>query len=88
MRTGRAGANGVALTLMSNADAKHARGLIKILKDAEQEVPSALQALASSGGGGQKQNRGGGGKGGGKGASRGTLNLKARVLGSTARLSR
>jgi ATP-dependent RNA helicase DDX5/DBP2 len=67
-RTGRAGARGVAVTLMSPSDAKHAKPLIKILSDAGQEVPPALQALAAKGGG----NKGGGagrGQAGAAGAS-------------------
>ena len=32
-RTGRAGATGVAVTFMSAADASHAAGLVKILKE-------------------------------------------------------
>ena len=60
------------MTLMTSGDAKHARPLIKILRDAGQDVPDALLELAAKGGGG------GGGKGGsgghrGKGGGGGGL---------------
>mmetsp|Transcript_42092 Transcript_42092/g.116331 ORF Transcript_42092/g.116331 Transcript_42092/m.116331 type:complete len:425 (-) Transcript_42092:98-1372(-) len=47
-RTGRAGADGLAVTLMTAQDAKHAGALIKILQDSGQRVPDALRALAAS----------------------------------------
>ena len=67
-RTGRAGTSGVADTLFTKADGKHAKELVRILTDAGQRASPELQAMASRGGGGGK---GGGGKrwggGGGKG---------------------
>ena len=68
-RTGRAGASGTAVTLMQPSDARHARPLIEILSQAEQDVPEALRALAMSGGGGGG-GKGRGGKGGGGGQGR------------------
>lgn len=52
-RTGRAGAKGTAYTFFTNANAKFARDLIKILQDAGQIVSPALSALARSAGSGQ-----------------------------------
>lgn len=49
-RTGRAGAKGTALTFFTNANAKFARDLIKILQEAGQAVAPALSALARSSG--------------------------------------
>jgi ATP-dependent RNA helicase DDX5/DBP2 len=74
-RTGRAGATGVAHTLFTKQDGRYAKELCSILKDADQEVPDALQDLARQGGhgggggyggrGGGRAGRGGGGRGGG-----------------------
>ena len=69
-RTGRAGAKGVADTLFTPSDAKHARELVRILTDAGQSVTPELQAMTNRGGGwGGKGGgrKGGGGWGGGKG---------------------
>ena len=66
-RTGRAGASGVAGTLMTPNDAKQARPLMRILSQAGQPVPPALEALASSSGGGGGGGGGGKGRGGGGG---------------------
>jgi superfamily II DNA/RNA helicase len=37
-RTGRAGQTGIAHTFFTSADGKHARELIKIMKEANQQV--------------------------------------------------
>lgn len=68
-RTGRAGASGTAITLFTTDNAKSARDLITVLKEANQHIPEELQAMArySGGGGG----RGGGGYRGGRGGGRG-----------------
>jgi ATP-dependent RNA helicase DDX5/DBP2 len=73
-RTGRAGKKGVAYTLFTYADAGMAGDLAKVIKEAGQEVPEELEAMAGRGGGGwggggRSGGRGGGGwgKGGGKG---------------------
>ncbi|XP_022987231.1 DEAD-box ATP-dependent RNA helicase 20-like [Cucurbita maxima] len=47
-RTGRAGAKGTAFTFFTHENAKHARELIKILREAGQIVSPALSALATS----------------------------------------
>ena len=45
-RTGRAGAKGTAFTFFTQANAKYARDLIKLLQDAGQVVSPALSTLA------------------------------------------
>lgn len=45
-RTGRAGKTGISITLMTREDWKHAAELIKILKEADQEVPQGLISMA------------------------------------------
>ncbi|KAG0612450.1 hypothetical protein M758_6G028900 [Ceratodon purpureus] len=60
-RTGRAGATGTAYTFFSkDKDGKYAKGLIKILEGANQEVIPELREMASGGG------YGGGGSYGGR----------------------
>ncbi|KAF3783218.1 DEAD-box ATP-dependent RNA helicase 30 [Nymphaea thermarum] len=51
-RTGRAGARGTAFTFFTQANARFARDLIKILREAGQAVSPALSAMIHSGGGG------------------------------------
>jgi len=46
-RTGRAGAKGIAVTFFTEKHAKLTNELINILQQAKQEVPPALQAMAS-----------------------------------------
>ena len=75
-RTGRAGATGIADTLFTNTDSKHARELVRILTDAGQAVPDELGAMAQRGGGGGGKGKGfrrgkGGGKGKGGGGGKG-----------------
>ena len=74
-RTGRAGRLGQAITLMAREDWKHAKELIKILEQGEQEVPNSLVEMASryeamlvkrqEEGGGRGGRFGGGSRGGG-----------------------
>jgi len=67
-RTGRAGLTGVAYTLFTEGDAKHARELCKLISEAGQAPPAELQALIGRGGmGGGGSRYGGGGGGGGRG---------------------
>ncbi|KAF5765963.1 putative RNA helicase [Helianthus annuus] len=67
-RTGRAGATGEAYTFFGDQDAKHASDLIKLLKGANQLVPTELQGMAARGGGmGGKFKRWGSGPGSGFG---------------------
>lgn len=55
-RTGRAGAKGTAFTFFTQANARYARSLVKILQEAGQSVSPALAAMArsSAGTGGNK----------------------------------
>eukprot|EP00227_Mantoniella_beaufortii_P005306 CAMPEP_0197613764 /NCGR_PEP_ID=MMETSP1326-20131121/59184_1 /TAXON_ID=1155430 /ORGANISM="Genus nov. species nov., Strain RCC2288" /LENGTH=596 /DNA_ID=CAMNT_0043182629 /DNA_START=54 /DNA_END=1844 /DNA_ORIENTATION=+ len=64
-RTGRAGASGVSETLFTKQDGRFAKELVRILKDANQQVSPELAELALSGGsgGGGGGYRGGGGRG-------------------------
>eukprot|EP00039_Didymoeca_costata_P032423 m.37772 g.37772 ORF g.37772 m.37772 type:complete len:522 (+) comp9350_c1_seq1:151-1716(+) len=75
-RTGRAGAKGTAYTFFTTKNAKQAGDLIKVLRDAKQDIPKELETMASmagpSGGGGNRRRwgGGGGGRGGLSGANR------------------
>ncbi|PPD73744.1 hypothetical protein GOBAR_DD29318 [Gossypium barbadense] len=75
-RTGRAGAKGTAFTFFTQANAKYARDLIKLLQDAGQVVSPALSTLARSAGskfGGNFRARG-----------RGSYGNRAMISGSNA----
>jgi len=50
-RTGRAGNKGVSITFFSLDNAKSAKELVRILKDADEEIPEDLQIMATVGGG-------------------------------------
>jgi len=70
-RTGRAGMKGVSYTYFTTDNAKSARELISILKDAKATVPPQLEEMAMyGGGGGRGRFRGGGGRGRGGGNGR------------------
>jgi len=45
-RTGRAGRSGESLTFMTRADWRHASELIKIMEEAQQEVPREIYDMA------------------------------------------
>ena len=66
-RTGRAGAKGTAITFFTSNNAKHARELINLLKEAGQAVPPALVGLQRSasayGDGGRRRYGSGRGRG-------------------------
>ncbi|EMR61289.1 putative atp-dependent rna helicase dbp-2 protein [Eutypa lata UCREL1] len=64
-RTGRAGANGTAITLFTTDNSKQARDLVAVLQEAKQHVDPRLQEMTRYGGGG------GGGRYGGRGYGRG-----------------
>ncbi|CAE6494936.1 unnamed protein product [Rhizoctonia solani] len=68
-RTGRAGQKGVSFTYFTTENAKQARELITILREAKADIPSQLEEMAMYGGGGGGRGRygGGGGRGGGRG---------------------
>jgi len=64
-RTGRAGAKGFAVTLMSRQDATKARGIVEVMERTNQEIPRELQDMARSSGGGDRRDRWGGSRKGG-----------------------
>ncbi|CDO77180.1 hypothetical protein BN946_scf184705.g5 [Trametes cinnabarina] len=67
-RTGRAGMTGTSYTYFTTDNAKQARELIGILKEANAQVPPQLEEMAMySGGGGGRSRYGGGGRGRGGG---------------------
>jgi ATP-dependent RNA helicase DDX5/DBP2 len=75
-RTGRAGAKGTAITFFTTGDAKQARDLVTILREAKQQIdPQLADMVRHSGGGGHSRygggGRGRGGGGGGRGGGRG-----------------
>jgi len=69
-RTGRAGSKGTAYTYFTTDNARQARELIGILREAKSGVPSELEEMAMLSGGGGK-NRYNSGKGGGRGGGGG-----------------
>ncbi|KAL1301813.1 hypothetical protein AAFC00_006001 [Neodothiora populina] len=72
-RTGRAGANGTAITFFTTENSKQARDLVNVLKEANQQIDPRLQEMVRYGGGGgggwggRGRGRGRGGYGGGRG---------------------
>ncbi|KOB77504.1 DEAD box ATP-dependent RNA helicase [Operophtera brumata] len=73
-RTGRAGRTGVSLSFVSRKDWAHARDLIKILEEANQEIPEELENMAERFEAMKvrrdKEGGGRGGRGGGRGGPR------------------
>ncbi|PLB37744.1 DEAD-box ATP-dependent RNA helicase DBP2 [Aspergillus candidus] len=71
-RTGRAGANGTAITFFTTDNSKQARDLITILTEAKQQIdPRLAEMVRYSGGGGGGYGRWGGRGRGGGGRGRG-----------------
>ncbi|KAJ3744224.1 P-loop containing nucleoside triphosphate hydrolase protein [Lentinula detonsa] len=70
-RTGRAGKKGTAFTYFTTENARSARELVPILREAKAIVPPELEEMAMLGGGGGKS-RYNSGRGGGRGGGRGT----------------
>ncbi|KAJ1919300.1 ATP-dependent RNA helicase dbp2 [Mycoemilia scoparia] len=70
-RTGRAGNTGTSITFFTQNDGRHSSALVKILREAKQEIPHSLEDLIMNrrGGGAGGISRGGfrGGRGGGFG---------------------
>ena len=67
-RTGRAGNTGLSTAFFNRGNRGVVRGLIDLLKEANQEVPAFLETIAresSFGGGGRGRGRGGGSRGSG-----------------------
>ncbi|KAG6139739.1 ATP-dependent RNA helicase dbp2 [Claviceps purpurea] len=73
-RTGRAGANGTAITFFTTDNQKQARELVNVLQEAKQQIDPRLAEMARFGGGGGNRyggwGRGRGGGGGGRGGFR------------------
>ncbi|KAI6042451.1 P-loop containing nucleoside triphosphate hydrolase protein [Pisolithus marmoratus] len=70
-RTGRAGMKGTSYTYFTTENAKSARELVNILREAKANVPPQLEEMAMYSGGGGGRNRFGGGRGRGGGAGGG-----------------
>ncbi|KAF9075243.1 DEAD-domain-containing protein [Rhodocollybia butyracea] len=66
-RTGRAGLKGTSYTYFTTDNAKQARDLVAILKEAKANIPPQLEEMTMFGGGGGRSRFGGGGRGGGRG---------------------
>ncbi|EFX02419.1 RNA helicase [Grosmannia clavigera kw1407] len=73
-RTGRAGANGTAITLFTTDNAKQARDLVSVLQEAKQQIDPRLAEMARYGGGGGGGRYGGYRGRGGGGGNRGGAN--------------
>jgi len=56
-RTGRAGAKGTAISFFTDKHSRMAPDLVKLLVDAKQDVPPALDAMCHRGGGGKGPDR-------------------------------
>merc|ERR1711871_127884 len=56
-RTGRAGAKGTAISFFTDKHTRMAPDLVKLLVDAKQDVPPALDAMCHRGGGGRGPDR-------------------------------
>jgi ATP-dependent RNA helicase DDX43 len=95
-RTGRAGRTGVSITFMAREDWKHAKELIPILEQGEQEVPKSLLDMAEryaammkkkleEGSGGRFGGGGGGGGFGGSSSGRGDGCFKCGESGHFSR---
>ncbi|EPQ54127.1 DEAD-domain-containing protein [Gloeophyllum trabeum ATCC 11539] len=72
-RTGRAGMKGTSYTYFTTDNAKSARELLSILREAKAEIPPQLEEMSmfSGGGGGRSRYGGGGGRGRGGGGGGG-----------------
>ncbi|KAI9293939.1 DEAD-domain-containing protein [Neoconidiobolus thromboides FSU 785] len=73
-RTGRAGNVGVSTSFFNRGNKGVARGLIDLLKEAKQEIPSFLAEVAQENSYSSRGSRGRGGRGG-RGSSRGNYNF-------------
>jgi ATP-dependent RNA helicase DDX5/DBP2 len=85
-RTGRAGANGTAITLFTTDNAKQARDLVNVLQEAKQYIDPKLQEMVRYGGGGGGGRYGGGGgyrgRGGHGGGGRRANDANAHPVGN------
>ncbi|KAH7140727.1 ATP-dependent RNA helicase dbp-2 [Dactylonectria macrodidyma] len=66
-RTGRAGANGTAITFFTTDNQKQARDLVNVLQEAKQQIDPRLAEMVRYGGGGGGRGYGGWGRGRGGG---------------------
>jgi len=75
-RTGRAGMKGTSYTYFTTDNAKSARELVSILREAKATVPPQLEEMTmfGGGGGGGRSRFGGGGGGRGRGGGGGRFN--------------
>ncbi|KAH8719700.1 ATP-dependent RNA helicase DBP2 [Beauveria bassiana] len=80
-RTGRAGANGTAITFFTTDNQKQARELVNVLQEAKQQIDPRLAEMARFGGGGGGRGYGGWGRGRG-GGGRGGNNANNMPLRS------
>ncbi|KAH0615038.1 uncharacterized protein H6S33_000674 [Morchella sextelata] len=84
-RTGRGGAKGTAITFFTTNDAKQAKDLLTVLREAKQQIPPELADMARSGGfgGGGRYgaSRGRGGPRGGGGRNDGSSSSNSAPLG-------
>jgi len=74
-RTGRAGNKGTSYAFFTGANSKSARDLVKVMREANQEIVPELAQMAQYGGGGgggfRSRGRGGGRSGGYRGGGGG-----------------
>lgn len=84
-RTGRAGAKGTAITFFTSENGKSARELVKILREANQDVPAELEGMIRGGGGGGGGRWRGGGRGGFRGRGGGRSGANAYSMGGGRR---
>ncbi|KAG8957795.1 DEAD-box ATP-dependent RNA helicase [Tulasnella sp. 419] len=74
-RTGRAGNTGIATAFFNRGNKNIVRELLELLREANQEIPNFLEAIANESfggfGGSSRGGRGRGGGGGGRGGGRG-----------------
>ncbi|KAI0313180.1 DEAD-domain-containing protein [Amylostereum chailletii] len=70
-RTGRAGMKGTSFTYFTTDNAKSARDLLAILREAKADVPPQLEEMSMYSGGGGRGRYGGGGRGRGGGGGGG-----------------
>ncbi|GAB0131814.1 ATP-dependent RNA helicase dbp2 [Epichloe bromicola] len=80
-RTGRAGANGTAITFFTTDNQKQARELVNVLQEAKQQIDPRLAEMARFGGGGGNR-YGGWGRGRGGGGGGGRANSNSQPLGN------
>lgn len=81
-RTGRSGNTGKAISFFSPEDARHADGLIKILRQANQDVPEELEEFAATTPGSRNERYSSGGRSNNRGGYGGSNYRKSGYGGS------